>query len=103
MLKKLMLFLLALVLLTAPAFAAEVTIQRGGVSPDPLTISPGEEVTFTDISGLRGHVQVQLQPGVFVFLQDATLKVKFDKLGKYPYEIHHGGLSHFIKGSVIVK
>lgn len=103
MLKKLTLFLLVLVLLTAPAFAAEVTIQRGGVSPDPLSISPSEEVTFKDISGLRGHVQVQLQPGVFVFLQEGTLKVKFDKPGKYPYEVHHGGIGHLIKGSVVVK
>jgi len=100
-LKKLALFLLALVLLTAPAFAAEVTIQRGGVSPDPLTISPGEEVTFTDISGLRGHVQ--FQPGVLVSLKDGTLTVRFDKSGKYAYEIHHGGIGHFIKGSVVVK
>jgi hypothetical protein len=46
---------------------------------------------------------VQFQPGVLVSLKDGTLTVRFDKSGKYAYEIHHGGIGHFIKGSVVVK
>ena len=89
------------------ALATHVVVHRGGLHETVTTVSPGDHVTWINVTG---------DPAIRVVFDDRTLgapertklfttetTIEFPRPGTYPYHVHVGARPLTLKGTIVVK
>jgi plastocyanin len=94
----------ALVITTSPAFAAqvEVVVSLGSLRSAHITVNRGDHVTWRNASGEKAHLAFAAGPDVPRFWIEGTATVTFDKPGTYEYYVHQPQ-ARILHGTVTVK
>ena len=97
----------ALLLWAGPSLAErQVVVGPGGVSPERVVISKGEEVAWANATGGLIHIEFETQPGghLFQLAKGEAFRVRFDQPGEHKYFVHIAAAKpHLLSGVVVVK